>query len=110
MKPENCLVSEAGVVKLGDFGISRKLSEDTQRTKTLVGTPQYLAPEVVTSGDAGYGVSVDIWGLGMLSIEAAEGLPLFHDLQPMQALFRLAEPDLKVCLFFFLFVCLIRIK
>ena len=45
VKPENVLVTQAGIIKLGDFGISRKMSESVQRTKTLVGTPQYLAPE-----------------------------------------------------------------
>jgi serine/threonine protein kinase len=48
---------------------------------------------VVTAGDSGYGVKVDVWGLGMCCKEMAEGMPLFHDLTPMQALFRLAEPD-----------------
>jgi serine/threonine protein kinase len=93
VKPENVLVNKHGVIKLGDFGISRQMNEAAQKTKTLVGTPQYLAPEVVTAGDAGYGVKVDVWGLGMCCKEMAEGMPLFHDLTPMQALFRLAEPD-----------------
>ena len=48
---------------------------------------------VAFAGDAGYGVKVDVWGLGMCCKEMAEGMPLFHDLTPMQALFRLAEPD-----------------
>jgi hypothetical protein len=93
VKPENVLVNKHGVIKLGDFGISRQMNEAMQKTKTLVGTPQYLSPEVVTAGDAGYGVKVDVWGLGMCCKEMAEGMPLFHDLTPMQALFRLAEPD-----------------
>ena len=53
---------------------------------------------VVTAGDDGYGVKVDVWGVGMCAKEMAEGMPLFHDLSPMQALFRLAEPDLFVTL------------
>jgi hypothetical protein len=93
VKPENVLVNKHGVIKLGDFGISRQMNEAVQKTKTLVGTPQYLSPEVVTAGDSGYGVKVDVWGLGMCCKEMAEGMPLFHDLTPMQALFRLAEPD-----------------
>lgn len=91
----NVVLHREGEIKLADFGISRIVSEH-QKAATLVGTPQYLAPEVVVAGEKGYNAKVDVWGMGMVLLEMADGLPLFADLTPLKALFRLADPDLHV--------------
>ncbi|KAL6051712.1 putative Proliferation-associated serine/threonine protein kinase [Balamuthia mandrillaris] len=69
LKPENVLFDREGHVCLTDFGISKKLEE--QKTKTLCGTPSYLAPEILKGQE--YGESVDWWSLGVLALEMATG-------------------------------------
>jgi serine/threonine protein kinase len=65
LKPENVMVCETGHLKLIDFGLSKILQED--RTYTLCGSPEYMAPEVLTK--QGYSFSVDYWALGVLIYE-----------------------------------------
>jgi serine/threonine protein kinase len=66
LKPENILVSKEGMVKLSDFGVSRATA--TGGMSTIVGTPMYLAPEIVSSATAGgsYSVACDMWSLGVI--------------------------------------------
>lgn len=81
IKPHNILLNEAGEAKLCDFGIS---AQGPVR-RTVIGTPYYLAPEVIQ--ETGYGNACDIWALGISCIELAEYQPPLHDAHPMRVLF-----------------------
>jgi protein kinase X len=75
LKPENLLITRLGSLKIADFGFAKLL--DKGRTWTICGTPEYLAPEIVTS--KGHGISVDWWALGILIFEMLAGYPPFYD-------------------------------
>jgi NIMA (never in mitosis gene a)-related kinase len=75
VKPSNILLTETGQVKLGDFGLARHLDE-AGLTYTHVGTPLYMAPELLSG--RGYGPAVDLWGLGCVMYECAALLPPFR--------------------------------
>lgn len=77
LKPENILLDAEGHIRLTDFGFAKKLSD---RTWTLCGTPEYLAPEVIQS--KGHGRAVDWWALGILVFEMLAGYPPFYDDNP----------------------------
>ncbi|KAF2074480.1 hypothetical protein CYY_004225 [Polysphondylium violaceum] len=81
LKPENILLSSPGsyCIKISDFGLSRALDEGTFM-KTMCGTPQYVAPEVLTKGEReGYGKSVDLWSIGVILYILLCGFPPFGD-------------------------------
>ncbi|KAK9507817.1 hypothetical protein O3M35_007591 [Rhynocoris fuscipes] len=73
MKPENILLERSGYIKLTDFGLSKKTDN---RTYTMCGTPDYIAPEMILS--KGYGISVDYWSFGILLYEFNSGKPPFY--------------------------------
>ncbi|XP_072034714.1 cAMP-dependent protein kinase catalytic subunit PRKX-like [Amphiura filiformis] len=77
LKPENVLLDRDGHIKLTDFGFAKKLRD---RTWTLCGTPEYLAPEIIQS--KGHGKPVDWWALGILIYEMLVGYPPFYDENP----------------------------
>ena len=76
MKPENILLDENGNACLADFGISKVL-EENQKTKSFVGTPEYVAPEIILQ--KGHNKTVDIWCFGILLYEMVFGLPPFYN-------------------------------
>lgn len=69
LKSQNLFMTKRGIVKLGDFGISRILSNTKSKAKTVVGTPFYLSPEIIRSES--YNFKSDIWSLGVLLYEMA---------------------------------------
>lgn len=76
LKPENLLIDEKGHIKLTDFGFAKYLPND-QRTWTLCGTPEYLAPEIIQN--KGHDMAVDWWALGILIYEMIVGTPPYYD-------------------------------
>jgi len=76
LKPENVLLDESGHIKISDFGISTKLTEQESKSTTIIGTAQYMAPEVFNAPD-GYSFSYDLWSLGCFLYELVVGEPPF---------------------------------
>uniref|UniRef100_H2Z8H0 non-specific serine/threonine protein kinase n=1 Tax=Ciona savignyi TaxID=51511 RepID=H2Z8H0_CIOSA len=101
IKGQNVLLTENADVKLVDFGVSAQLDKTIGRRNTFIGTPYWMAPEVIAceqNASATYDYRSDIWSLGITAIEMAEGSPPLCDMHPMRALFlipRNAPPRLR---------------
>ncbi|CAL8297418.1 unnamed protein product [Merluccius merluccius] len=96
LKAGNILLSITGDVKLADFGVSAKNTKTLQRRDSFIGTPYWMAPEVVmceTSKDRPYDFKADIWSLGVTLIELAQIEPPNHEMNPMRVLLKIAKSD-----------------
>ncbi|XP_054833346.1 serine/threonine-protein kinase 10 [Eublepharis macularius] len=96
LKAGNVLLTQDGDIKLADFGVSAKNMKTLQRRDSFIGTPYWMAPEVVmceTMKDTPYDYKADIWSLGITLIEMAQIEPPHHELNPMRVLLKIAKSD-----------------
>ncbi|XP_039290374.1 serine/threonine-protein kinase hippo-like isoform X3 [Nilaparvata lugens] len=90
IKGQNVLLTDNAEVKLVDFGVSAQLDRTIGRRNTFIGTPYWMAPEVIAcdeNPDATYDNRSDLWSLGITALEMAEGKPPYGDIHPMRAIF-----------------------
>jgi len=117
IKCGNLMINDEGQLKLGDFGVSAQLNDTEGCRRTTIGSPYWMAPEMITQEDEGYNEKVDVWSLGITIIEMAQGRPPLYDHLPLSALFRIptglpptfASPEeYSSALVSFLAACLIK--
>ena len=99
IKSDNILLSDDGRLKIADFGYAAELSQEKLRRNTIVGTPYWMAPELIKGSK--YDQRVDVWSTGIMAMEMAQGEPPYMEFPPLRALFMIStkgippleEPD-----------------
>jgi serine/threonine protein kinase len=87
LKAGNVLLTNQGRARLTDFGVSAALGKEAKKRMTIIGSPYWMAPEVIQ--EVGYSFPADIWGLGITIIEMAEMMPPRAEMQPMKVLLKI---------------------
>lgn len=98
IKSGNILLSKKGVAKLADFGVSARLNSTFAKRKTIIGTPFWMAPEVIQQEN--YDCQADIWSIGITAIELAEGLPPYSNELPMRVFSMMIVDSNRLCFTF----------
>jgi serine/threonine protein kinase len=85
IKSDNLLIGDDGSIKLADFGYAAQLTQEKQKRNTIVGTPYWMAPELIRGQN--YDQKVDLWSLGIMIMEMAEGEPPYMEFPPLRVCF-----------------------
>ncbi|TGZ39750.1 Neither inactivation nor afterpotential protein C [Temnothorax longispinosus] len=95
VRGSNIVLTKEGEVKLVDFGLSRTMKSELEKRRTYIGSPSWMAPEMIggkdSGADSGYGSRVDVWAIGITAIELADGKAPFEDMHPTRALFQIVR-------------------
>lgn len=96
IRGNNIVLTKEGEVKLVDFGLSRTLRYELEKLHTRIGSPSWMAPEVIadesnSDSDGGYDSRADVWAIGITAIELVDGKAPFQDMHPTRALFQIVR-------------------